>query len=294
MVAVWRRGKAKANRILGSAFPWARTRYEPTRPLPYEIAEMIITHITNDLDTLKAFSFTCRSWYIVAVPHLHHTLTLREDELGVTHGQLKRLSKLQRLGLTPLVKEIRVKQWCHTGGWFMPQAFSLRDLRYFSAFANVHTLRLQNTDIHRFTPGIERYFGHFSPTLQSIILYKPCCTPRQLSYFLSLFSNLDDVEIWGGRQHVSTIAEPTNLVPSSTPKLRGRLTLSDFHWTETWVHLAASWGGLRFRDMYLRMDVNCAPVLLEACAETLETLRFHARDSPVGKQLCMSLSANSH
>jgi len=296
MVTVWRRGKTKANLLLSNAFPWTRTRHEPTRPLPYEIAEMIVAHITNDLDTLKAFSLTCRSWYIVALPRLHHTLTLRENELGVNNGQLKRLSKLQGLGLLPLVQEIRVKQWRHTGGWFMPQAFSLRDLRYFSAFANVRTLNLQNTDIHRFIPGIERYFEHFSPTLQSIILYKPCCTPQQLSYFLSIFSNLDDVEIWGGRKHVSTTAEPANLVPSSAPKLRGQLTLSDFHWVETWTHLATSCGGLRFRHMYLRMDASCAPVLFDACAETLESLRFHARDGSVGtgKRLCAGFSADSH
>ena len=294
MVTVWRQGKARANRLLGGAFPWTRTRHEPTRPLPYEITEMIIAHITNDLDTLKAFSLTCRSWYIIAVPRLHHTLTLRENDLGVTHGQLKRLSKLQGLGLIPLVKEIRVKQWCHTGGWFMPQAFSLRDLRYFSAFANVHTLMLQNMDIYRFIPGIERYFEHFSPTLRSIILYRPCCTPRQLSYFLSLFPNLDDVEIWGGREHVSTITEPPNFVPPSPPKLQGQLTLSDFHWAETWVHLATLCGGLRFRHIYLRMDASCAPVLLEACAETLESLRFYTRDNSVGKQPCMSLSSDSH
>ena len=36
----------------------------------------------------------------------------------------------------PLIKEIRVER---KGIWFMPQAFSRRDLRYFSAFENVHT-----------------------------------------------------------------------------------------------------------------------------------------------------------
>jgi len=293
VVTVWRRGKAKVNRLLGNAFPWTRTTYEPTCPLPYEIAEMILTHLTHDLGTLKVFSLTCRSWYIVAVPHLHHTLTLRENEFGVAYGELARLSKLQGLGLLPLVKEIRVKQWRRTGGWFVPQAFSLRDLRYFSAFANVHTLRLQNLDIYRFIPGIERYFEHFSPTLKSIMLFKPFCTPKQLSYFLSLFSNLDDVEIWSGRPHVSMTTEPVNRVLFSTPKLRGRLALSDFRWVETWEHLITSCGGLRFCHIHLRVDASCAPVLLQACAETLATLRFDTGDRPAGKQFCMSLPTTS-
>ena len=290
----WRQSKAKANRLLCNAFLWTRPTYGPTRPLPYEIAEMIVAHITHDLETLKAYSLTCRSWYIVALRHLHHTLTLRENEVGVTHGELKRLSRLQALGLLPLVREIRVKQWRHTGGWFVPQAFSLRDLRYFTAFANVHSLRLQNLDIHRFIPGIERYFEHFSPTLQSIMLFKPCCTPRQLSNFLSLFSNLEDVEIWGGRPHVSITTESTDLDPFSAPKLRGQLVLSDFHWAETWTHLVTSCGGLRFHHIYLRMGTSCSPALLEACAETLESLRFDVRDSSVGKWLCTSSSTDLH
>jgi hypothetical protein len=146
---------------------------------------MIITHTARDLNTLKAFSSTCRSWYIAAAPHLHHTLTLRDDMLSTTHSELKPLSKLHHLGLVPLVKEIRVDQWHER--WFVPQEFSRRDLRYFSAFANVGTLIFRSLDISHFIPGIECYFCHFSPTLRSIALFKPCCTPRQLSNFLSLF-----------------------------------------------------------------------------------------------------------
>jgi len=95
----------------------------------------------------------------------------------------------------PFVKELRVEQLSDLSGWFAPQAFVHDDLRYFSAFVSVHTLKLQRLEIYRFTPFIERYLGHFSPTLRSIKLSKPSCTSRQLSHFLSLFSNLDDVEI---------------------------------------------------------------------------------------------------
>ena len=288
MVTIWRRGKTKVNRFLSNVFPWTCTTYGQTLPLPYELAEMIIAHPTHDLDTLKACSLTCRSWYIVAVPHLHHTITLKAGGPDfLTRGKLKPLSKLYRLGLMPLVKVIRVDQSVVSrNNWFVPQAFSRCDLRYFSAFANVRTLVLQRFKIGRFIPGIERYFKHFSPTLQSIALFHPRCTPRQLSYFLSIFSNLDNVEIRTAYLYTPNPTVPdTGLVPFSAPTLRGRLVLDHFHWADTWTHLIASCGGPRFRSMTLRGTGTCTPILLEACAGTLETLGFNVIDGlrSVGK-----------
>ena len=207
MRIVWRRGKANVNRLLGNAPPDAppdappetHTVRESTCRFPYEIVEIIITHTTHDLDALKACSLACRSWYTVAVPHLHHTLTLTDVISNITRSELKPLSHLHRLGLTPLVKEIRVDQW-HSR-WLTPQAFSPRDLSHFSAFTNVHTLRLRYLEIHRFIPGIERYFAHFSSSLRSIMLLEATCTPRQLSHFLSLFPNLDNIAIWYTPKH---------------------------------------------------------------------------------------------
>jgi hypothetical protein len=131
----WHQGKVNINRLLSNAPPEASTADESTCRFPYDIMEMIITHVARDFDTLKSCSLTCRSWYIAVVPHLHHTLTLE------TRGNLKLLSELHRRGLMPLTKEIRVVQ---KGTWFAPQAFSRRDLGYFSAFANVQTLTFQH------------------------------------------------------------------------------------------------------------------------------------------------------
>ena len=242
---------------------------------------MVIAHITRDLDALKACSLVCRSWYIAAAPHLHYTLTLRRNVPSTARDKLKPLSKLHQLGLMPLVKEIRVDQ-CHDQ-WLVPRGFSHRDLRYFSAFANVQTLTLQYLDISLFIPGIERYFGHFSQTLRSIALNKPCCTPRQLSHFLSLFPNLDDIAMcWLASPPNETIPDP-ELVSFSTPRLRGRLVLSYFDSVETWTDLIATGGGLRFHYMELWKAGDCAPVLFEACAESLETLRFYAVDGAGGE-----------
>jgi len=290
----WRGGKAKVDSQLDNPPPVACTTHELTQPFPYDIVEMIIAHLARDPDTLKACSLTCRSWYTVVAPHLHHTLTLRGKGRSSAHDQsnqpsnrgqpnppdtrdkLKPLSKLHQLGLMPLVKEIRVEQWGDTIAWFVPLAFNPRDLDHLSAFTNVQTLKIQELDIDRFIPGIERYFGQFSSTLRSITLYNPHCTPQQLSHFLSLFSNLDDVGVRDARACIPNgIVSDTELVPFSAPKLRGLLALYDFHWVETWTHLVASCGGLRFRYMDVRKGASCAPFLFEACAETLESLRFN-------------------
>jgi hypothetical protein len=281
MRIVWRRGKASINRLLGSAPSETHATHGTAYYLPYEITEMIIAHIVHDLDALKASSLTCRSWYTAAVPHLHHTLTLGPG-IPSTRGELEALSQLHQLGLVPLIKEIRVVQ--RYVKWFSPQAFSDHDLRYFSAFANVWTLKLECLDISLFIPGIERYFGHFSPTLRSIALIKPICTPQQLSYFLSFFSNLDEIKIRQFPTRPSNVLIPdTELIPFSTPRLQGRLALYHFGSVETWTHLITASGGLRFRNMELCRVGGCAPILFEACAETLETLRFYVVDASAGE-----------
>ena len=289
MIAVWHRGKIKVNRLLRNSSPPARTIGESTRRFPYEIMEMVIAHLTHDFDTLKACSLTCRAWYIVAVTHIHHTLLLGRNVPGAARSELKPLSKLHKLHLIPLVKEIRVRQLSGTDGWFVPRAFSRRNLRYFSAFGNVQTLVLQRLRLDRFIPGVERYFGHFSPSLRSITLLEPRCLPRQLSDFLSIFPNLDDIEVRYTHAFIPDTTIPHGeLVPFSAPKLRGRLTLHFFRWVETWTRFITSCGRPRFLHLDLRGSANCAPLLLEACAETVETLRFNAADGSVGKQFCAS------
>ena len=284
VVIIWHRGKAKANRLFSNASPETLTLHEQTCRFPPEIAEMIIAHLTDDLDDLKACSLTCRSWYIAAVPHIHRTLILREGKPDRRRSdKLKPLSKLHELGLTPLAKQITIHQQLNSQ-WFTPQAFGRRDLRYFSAFTNVRTLKIEHMNISGFMPGIERYFKHFSPTLRSTVLRNPCCTPRQLSYFLSLFSNLDDIAIKGSStRQPDTTTPDAKLVPFSAQVLRGQLTVRNYRWAETWTNLITSCGGLRFRCMDLYKVGNCVPILLRACAETLETLRFYASDDSVSK-----------
>lgn len=229
---------------------------------------MIISYLTYDIKTLKACSLTSYSWYIAAVPHLHRTFVLR----GVDRAGLKTLSARHSLGLLSLAKDLRIPQSSSQSHRLLPQSFNRRDMRCFLAFTNVQSLTVQSLDIHYFIPGLERHFGHFSPTLRSITLESPRCTPRQLSHFFSLFPNLDNIEV-RSFTHTRSGHSDDALPPFSKPKLQGQLTLSSFSAIDTWEDLVASCG-LRFRSIYLYPVSKCAPVLLEACAETLETLRI--------------------
>ena len=276
MRIVWRRAKVSISGLLGNAPSETRISHALACRLPYEITEMIIFYIAHDLGALKAVSLTCRSWYIVAVPHIHHTLIL------TIRDGLAPLSKLHQLGLMPLVEEIRVYQSCLT--WLWPQTFGCRDLRYFSAFTNIQTLVFDHLELPRFMPRIKRYFGQFSPTLRSIALLGPFGTPRQLSYFLSLFPNLDDIAIWEFFLPPPDVTIPdTGLVPFSIPRLRGRLVLHHVASVETWTPFIASGSGPQFHSMDLCRIGGCAPVLFGSCAETLEMLRFYVADPAVGE-----------
>jgi len=178
------------------------------------------------------------------------------------------------------VKKIRVDQGPGTDSWLASQAFSHLDLRYFSAFANVHALDLENMQIYRFIPGTERYLEHL--TRQR---YDPSHCPIHTAvppnnYHISS----PFFQIWNTHKYPPDTTTPErDLTPFSTPNLRGQLVLCDSNWAETWTCLTTSCGGPRFHHMELRECASCAPVLFEACAETLETLRFSARDSSLSE-----------
>ena len=66
----------------------------------------------------------------------------------------------------------------------------------------------------------------------------------------------------------------TTFIPLSIPPLRGRLTLVCFAGKKFVKAMIALFGGLHFRHMDL-FEVRGAQLLLDACAETLETLRLY-------------------
>ena len=250
--------------------------HERTVNLPQDILEIIIADLGDDISSLKAFSTTCHSWYLAAVPRLHHTLALEERPLDPARWELKPLAKLHEMDLLPFVKKLGIRATSFNP-WLSPRKFDRQTLRYFSALTNVRQLRIERFDLSKFMPGVERYFGHFAPTLRSISLTISSGTQRQLLYFLALFPNLDDIEIEyypiinsdAATNHDSEVA-----VPFSVPSLRGQLKLSHFPSETISRDMITLFGGFRFRYMDL-FSVGGSRLLMGACADTLETVRVY-------------------
>ena len=121
------------------------------------------------------------------------------------------------------------------------------------------------------------------PTLRSLVLWDPIGSSRQILYFIGLFSNLQDLKIryitleeeWEG-------TSGAGLIPLSVPPLCGRLVLARFTKEKLVKDMITFFGGLRFRYMDL-FRVKCVPLLLRACADTLEGLRLYPTD-PYGEE----------
>jgi len=132
--------------------------------------------------------------------------------------------------------------------------------------------------IDHFIPGIERYLEQFSPTLRFITLWNPRCT------FLSLFFK---------PRQCRNPADSHIRIQCNHPRHR---TLSVFG-----VEISGAFDtsrislGRNLEKLYCFVRwptvqphgheevVDYAPILLEVCAETLETLRLDATGDVAGK-----------
>ena len=225
---------------------------------------------------------TCYSWYIAAVPHLHHSLTIDDNDILFDATGYGSFQESYRLGLLPLVKRLRIRQrgyLSEIGTGLTPGRLCRRTFHRLSALTNLRELGIDDLEVSRFMPRIRRCFGCFSPTLRFLTLRDPRGSCRQILYFIGLFPNLQDLKLHYIRltdEQESTV--DATLVPLSIPPLRGWLTLTCFTRVNLIEDIIALFGGLRFRHMDL-FRVKCMRLLLDACAETLETLRLYPTDS---------------
>ena len=282
---VWYRGQAVIRRIRSeNTAPGAPATGVPLfTKLPPEILEMIIGHLAYDLPSLRACTLTCRSWYIAATPHLHYLLCISNEYWGPKYRWSNALRHMHMLGLLPLVRTF----------WFRgdnnDDALSLKrfdhhTLRQFSALTNVRRLAITHLDIPSFMPGIQQYFGHSQPTVRELYLREPKGSRRQIIYFIGLFEHLEDLELHDlpGVLEGEPVDDLT-LTPSFVPPLRGGLKLVRFKRMDILKDIIDLFGGIRFRRMNL-LDVEGVPLLLGACARTLETLTLYPTD-PRGERL---------
>ena len=283
---LWYRTKAKIKSFFRGGAPKVPTlRSSPITDLPQHIVGIVLSYLIHDTPTLLACSLTCYSWYIAAVSHLHHSLTIDNECFIHSLRARKRhwpwtLKRLHDLGLLPLVKRLRVRlDHDHPFG---PKQLRGRTMRYFSALANLQELAICHLQVSRFTPKIKRCFGHLSPTLRSLALQQPKGSCRQILYFVGLFPNLQDFKLEQDFiEDEQESAVDLTLTPLSTPPLRGWLTLTCCTKRILLKEMIALFGGLRFRRMDL-FGVTFVRALLDACTETLETLRLYPTD-PCGK-----------
>jgi hypothetical protein len=258
----------------------------PANRLPQEIVEIIIGNLFYDPFSLRVCCLICYSWYIAATRHLHSTL------VAPTYRKCgsKKLwwpdsfRSMHKLGLFPLVKKFWIRGMrndpnSYGPATFSPNLFDRQTLRQFSSLTNVQELGIDYLDIPSFMLKIQRYFGHFLPTLRSLALREPKGSCRQIIFFIGLFQHLEDLRF----RYDSLVfqEEPTDdptLVPLFVPPLRGRLKLSYFTRVGILEGIIDMFGGIRFRHMDLFV-VDGRRLLLDASAETLETLRFYVTDA---------------
>ena len=222
---------------------------------------------------------TCTSWYIAAVPHLHHSLTTHDwDRLPDSRMYMwpRPLKTSYELGLLPFVKRFRI---CLYYSEFTPRQLNWFTLPEFSALTNLRELGIDHLQVSSFMPIIRQCFGHLSSNLRFLALKDPNGTRRQILYFIGLFANLQDLKLQYSKptDELENTADAT-LIPLSTPPLRGWLRLVRFTNEDLVRDMVTLFGGLRFRHLDL-FEVSCSQLLLNECAETLETLRLYLTDT---------------
>ena len=196
----------------------------------------------------------------------------------------KPIPELFELGLLPLVRQLNILD--DRPGSFTLELFRLCNPSYFSAFKNLRELRIDGLQVSHFMPNIQRHFEYFAPTVESLALVWPVASCRQILYLIGLFKNLQDFTLcnfYPTEENEVT----TNLAlvpPCHPPPLRGWLTLKHFFPKAEKLldGMVALYGKFRFRYVILWW-VECMQRVVDACADTLETLELE--DSPHGEEI---------
>ena len=282
---VWCKARAGIQSIRSAGAPQGTST---TTRLPQEIVEMIIFYLVYDRPSLCACSLTCRSWYITAAPHLHHTYLLTGGPAPIGRRRLKDASKL---GLLPLVKTLRIYQLVPRLG-ISSKLLNRCTLHHFSRLRNVQELGIDFLDVHSFMSSIQHHFGHFLPTVRSLALRGPRGSCRQIVFFIGMFQHLEDLKLlYDEKPGWELMDEPTVSLPPFTPPappLQGRLTMTCFTRVGILEVMIETFGGIRFRQMDL-FDVDGMRLLLDASASTLETLRLYPED-PRGQEASLKVA----
>jgi hypothetical protein len=150
-------------------------------------------------------------------------------------------------------------------------------MRYFRALTNLQYIAFKDMGFYSFAfLGFQKHFGHFSPTLRSVALITPRGSCRRILDFLRVFPKLNDIKICGHRHEGRVHGSFDGFLTPIEGGLRGELYLKNFNDQGLLRDIIAAFGGMRFTSMYLE-NVDGVPLLLKACADTLETVCMHPR-----------------
>ena len=246
---------------------------------------MIIAHLAYDTPSLLACTLVCYSWYIAAVPHLYNTIPIGACSCFRNSKWPNPLPRMHTLGLLPLVNVLAVKGTYDNDAGLSPKMFNRHTLRQFRALTNLQELWIDYLDIPKFMPRAQRYFGHFLPTLQSLGLGEPRGSNRQIIYFIGLFQHLQTFKLANHKGDIrGEFADDLTLIPPFAPPLRRWLIMKSVTEVGLLKDMIDLFGGIRFRYMDL-FGVLGMRLLLDACAETLETLMLYPSDQ-YGEKHC--------
>ena len=260
--------------------PVATRSLSSAERLPQEIVDMIADHIFYDKRSLQAYSLTCRSWYIAALHHLYYAIAIipSQSDWG------RPIRHMDEFNLWNLVKKLRIRITVGDGPRFLKRLLARMTIPLSWTCTNVRELGIEYLDIHDFIQSAQWYFGHLFATVQSLALRDPRGSRREIIFFIGLFPHLQDLELL--ECQVRPQEEPEDdrtLVPRFTPPLRGRLVVTRFTRVGVLEDMITLFGGIGFRRMDI-FQTDGMRLLLDATAETLETLRLCPKD-PRGEKV---------
>ena len=251
----------------------------------------IIYEIFTLLDTraLKSCSLTGKALSHSTKPFLHRILSLTPRYWGPAKSnipgywnELEGLPTLGERGLLKYTRHILVfLPYCTLLSAHMLQPH----IRHLHALTNLRSLEVRWLDAPSFMPRMEKYFGAFLESLESLELVFPRGDHKQILFFICQFRNLRDLTIntVQGYSHSRHDGGPHFDIELSPP-LDGILDLRldadtgpeiDLMSAQSILcSLATLSSGLKFRTLKLSKPRHGLQVLVDACAPTLECMEF--------------------
>ena len=232
--------------------------------LPQEIVDYIVDYISEDRPTLFACTHLSRTWCIAARVHLHRIFTV-SDFAG-----FEAVGDLQKMGMVHLVRKMVVARRIQHTDFLLPKTMT-----YLNAFTHLQELDVMYLNVRELLHWLYRHCGNLTSTVRTLTLRYPKGNTKQLLFFISLFSQLENLAV----DSIETEPAFDVYVPTleCSPPLSGRLALTGIFDQEFMSGLASLQEGLKFRTVDLQFCGEAQEVI-DGCAGTMERFICHPSD----------------